>query len=466
MAEGYECPGTRDFAASGTIPGQMCFFSLMSRAAYLPKRSWLVGAANRLFPTLWQRGWLDPPHLDVDELIETAKRKSGLDDFGDEWFRHPLRQMVDALNGEAMLNPLGAFVAHGQIVKLLRDRLWTRHWFQAHPEILRQPLRSPVIVIGPMRSGTTRLHRLLAADTRFTHLRFFEAVCPAPHPHFMPGDTDPRPATAGRILSAVHHANPRTAAIHPTGPMQPEEELGLLVASAWGMKHEAQWRVPSYGRWCEGQDATPAYQHMARLLRLISWIRGDGGLRPWVLKTPQHMLDLPALLGTFPDARLVFIHRDPARVVDSSCSLAWNQMIIHSDQVDGDWVGREWLRKTTLQIERMRETRTRMNPSRMIDVRYSEMDRDWEQVMARIYEFLDMDIAPALPAMRRYMRSSDRTGQARAHRYTLAAFDLDEQEVRERFSAYIHDHDLAPRASRPRIHFTPAVTARKQSPAV
>lgn len=438
----------------------------MSSIASLPDRSWLVGTANRALSALWKKGWLPHPEIDDEALIEAAKTKYGLDDFGDGWFRKPLRQMVRALHGEARLNQLGQFVANGQIAKLLRDRLWTQYWFDRHPEILQRPLPGPVIVVGPMRSGTTRLHRLLAADARFAHMRFFEAVSPAPHPEFSRGDADPRSVTARRILTAVHRANPHTVAIHPTGPMEPEEELGLLVASAWGMKHEAQWMIPSYGRWSEAQDAAPAYEHMAKLLRLTGWARGETATRPWVLKTPQHMLDLPALLRTFPDARLVFIHRDPVRVVGSACSLVWNQMIIHSDHVDGRWVGQEWLRKTELQIDRMHAARTNICPTRMIDVRYSEMDRDWERVMARIYGFLDMDIAPALPAMRDYIRSADRQGRARPHRYSLSAFGLDDRDVRERFSSYIDAYDLTSRPQPSRIQFPLPVAARERSAAL
>src|SRR3546814_8665996 len=82
--------------------------------------------------------------------------------------------------------------------------------------------------------------------------------------------------------------------------MAPEEELGLLVASAWGMKHEAQWRVPAYARWCEEQDATPAYAHMADLLRLTGWLRGEDPAKPWLLETPQrseeHTSELQSLM--------------------------------------------------------------------------------------------------------------------------------------------------------------------------
>ena len=88
------------------------------------------------------------------------------------------------------------------------------------------------------------------------------------------------------------------------------------------MKHDAQWHVPSYAQWCEDEDPVPAYRHMANLLRLIGWSQQESSLRPWILKTPQHMLDLPALLEVFPDARLIFTHRDPKQFVASAASLS------------------------------------------------------------------------------------------------------------------------------------------------
>lgn len=436
----------------------------MSDLCELPKQSWLVRAANGVFPLLWERKWLPLPCLDDEQLIEQARRETGLSDFGDPWFRQPLRRLASALREEAQLNPLGQFAAHGQLAKLLRERLWAQHWFTTEPQIVQQSLPPPVIVVGAMRSGTTRLHRLLAADPRFAHMRFFEAVCPAPHPLFVPGGPDPRPAIAGRILSAVHRLNPRTATIHPTAPMEPEEELGLLVASAWGMKHETQWRVPSYGRWSEEQDATAAYRHMARLLQLVSWARGDTRPRPWVLKTPQHMLDLPALLRVFPDARLIFIHRDPVRVVGSACSLVWNQMIIHSNRVDSAWIGQEWLRKTRLQIDRTVVARATLDQRRTTDVHYADMDRDWEQVMRGVYDFLDMDIGPALPAMRGYARAAVRRTRAHPHRYALSSFGLQEHAVLEQFHDYVKDHDLDTGGRGARFHFAHRLpTTRKRA---
>lgn len=290
------------------------------------------------------------PELDADRLLESLRAQTGLDDFGDPWFRSPLEKLVTALRDEARLNNLGHFAAVGQLRKVLRDRLHAQAIFAEHPGIARRSLARPVIVVGPMRSGTTRLHRLLAADARFSHMRSFETINPVPSPDFTPGMPDRRWIFGRLAMGAVHAFNPNTAVIHPSGPFEPEEELGLLVRSIWGMKHEAQWNVPSYGRWAEAQDATPAYSSMAALLRLIGWARGEDDTRPWVLKTPQHMIDLPALLAVFPDAQ-IRVHAPRAVRCGGKLLFAGVEPDDHSDRVDPAAIGREWLRKTELQIE-------------------------------------------------------------------------------------------------------------------
>ena len=177
-------------------------------------------------------------------------------------------------------------------------------------------------------------------------MRSFETISPVPRPGFVHGGPDFRVTLAARIARLARLANPRTLTIHPTGPMEAEEELGLLVNSFWSAKHDAMWWVPSYGRWSEAQDPAPAYVQMVRLLKLIGWSQQASSLRPWVLKTPQHMFDLPVLLKMFPDARLIFTHRDPLAVVGSAASLAWNQTIIYSDHADARAIGAEWFRQT------------------------------------------------------------------------------------------------------------------------
>ena len=404
-----------------------------------PRRTRFIDIADGAIRGGRKLGVFGPPRLDKDALLEEAAAATGLNDFGDRWFEKPFEVLLDSVKHEAQLNAAGEFSATKMFHHVLRDRLYTQMWFGRHPEILARPLKNPVVIVGPMRSGTTRLHRLLAADQRFAHLRSFETISPVPRPEFeqvLAGEAeDFRPKLAARILKVARLANPRTLSIHPTGAYEPEEELGLVAASMYGMKWEAQWNVPSYAEWCHEESAIPAYRHMANLLRLIGWSQQESSLRPWILKTPQHMLDLPALLEVFPDARLIFTHRDPKQVVGSAASLAWNQTIIYSDHNDPAQTGRDWLGKTATMIARMRAARDAIPRERMIDVQYEDMETDWRGTMERVYRFLDLEMEPAVAGMEDYLSRSARL-KRHPHRYSLAEFGLREDEVNERFADY------------------------------
>jgi len=407
-----------------------------------PRRTRFIAIVNTAMALGRRSGLADRPVLEKEALLARAREITGLDDFGDPWFERPLSVLLEALNDEARLNAAGEWTAAKQIVKVLADRAWAERWFARHPEILARPLPHPVIVVGPMRSGTTRMHRLLAADRRFTHMRSFETISPVPRPEFIHGGPDFRVTLAARIARLARLANPRTLTIHPTGPMEAEEELGLLVNSFWSTKHDAQWWVPSYGRWCEAHDPAPAYRQMVRLLKLIGWSQQASSLRPWVLKTPQHLFDLPVLMQMFPDARLIFTHRDPLAVVGSAASLAWNQTIIYSDHADPARIGREWLRKTRVQLERMRRARRSIPAQRQIDVHYEDMDRDWRATMARVYRFLGLELAPALPAMEAYQRRAAAL-KRRPHCYSLEQFGLSPGRVLDELGDYVDAYGVS-----------------------
>ena len=410
-----------------------------------PRRTRFIDLAEIAIGVGRKAGLVGPARFEKNFLLDQAIETTGLADFGNRWFERPFDALLDSVRSEAQLNTAGEFSAMQMFHHVVRDRLYAQMWFQRHPEILARTVRRPVVIVGPMRSGTTRLHRLLASDRRFAHLRSFETISPVPRPGFeavLEGrEQDFRPKLASRIMKVARLANPRTLSIHPTGPYEPEEELGLVAASMYGMKWEAQWNIPSYAQWSAGESAVPAYRHMADLLRLIGWSQRESSLRPWILKTPQHMLDLPALLEVFPDARLIFTHRDPKQVVGSAASLAWNQTIIYSDHNDPEQTGRAWLGKTAQMVERMRAARDAIPRDRMIDVQYEDMETDWRATMERIYRFLDFEIEPALPGMQRYLDRSARL-KRKPHRYSLSEFGLREEEVSERFADYTDTYGI------------------------
>ncbi|MDB5690838.1 MAG: sulfotransferase [Sphingomonas bacterium] len=359
-------------------------------------------------------------------MIDRAVRAEGLDDFGGDHWRAPFAILIAALREEAALNSVGRTLAFGQLVKVLRERLRAQALWQAHPEILERPIVAPIVVLGSMRSGTTRIQRLLACDEGFAHTRLFESLSPVPEAG--PASVDLRVIKASAGLAFLHALNPALAAIHPSSARSPEEEFGLFSFAFSGAQFQAQWRTPGFARWWEGADVVPVYREFRRLLQTIGWSRGQRADAPWMLKAPQFLEELDALLTVFPDARLLCLGRDAVDVVGSSCSLVWQQQRIQSDAADRHWIGREWLHKTVRRVGAARAVRLAHPEVPQLDIAYAAMDRDWRHEIARIYDFLGLELTPA--TMRRMERFLSGSKAHRGHRYQIEEFGLSAGEVR------------------------------------
>ncbi len=392
----------------------------------------------------WSSGLLPPADLCPDRLRGIAEKETGLtaDTIDRDFFEDQLAALLPALHEEARLTDFGRLAAHGSILKVMKERMWFEQLLNDYPEIDRIELAPPIFVVGSMRSGTTRMQRLLAADPAHMALRLFEAQCPVPGPRSMAsranGKTDPRVAQVGRMLKLIVSINPAVTDIHPTGPLEVDEELGLLEQSLSSAQIEAQRRIPSFARHCETVDQTPAYARMKQLLKLRCWFEGSDPSRPFVLKTPQHMQDLAALHAVFPDSKLIFLHRDPVQLVASGASLAWNQMIIQSDHVDAQWVGQEWLHKTHHRLELVREVRRQIPEAQQFELLFDEVSADWEGSMRRTYAFLGRELEPAaLAAMAAYLKRAKLEHGYSRHRYRLEQFGLSAGAVRERLQDWL-----------------------------
>lgn len=386
----------------------------------------------------WATGVLPPADLCPERLRDLAEKDTGLtrDTIDRDFFERQLAVLLDDLHHEARLTDFGRLVAHGSILKVMKERMWFEALLAEHAEIDAIELAPPIIVVGPMRSGSTRMQRLLAADPGHDALKLFEAQCPVPGPKVRAahasGKPDPRIAQVGRALRFVTSINPAIGHIHPTGPLEVDEELGLNEQSLSGAIIEAQRRLPNFARYCEAVDQTPVYRRLKQLLKLRAWFGGHDPARPLVLKTPQHMQDLAALHSVFPDAHFLFLHREPVAVVASGASLAWNQMVVQSDHVDAHWVGREWLHKTAHRMTVTNNVRLRIPAARQFDLHFDAVTADWRHAVALVYRWLGQELRPeAVRAMEVYVaRAAAQHGYDR-HRYRLEDFGLDAGAVRE-----------------------------------
>lgn len=389
----------------------------------------LLDRANRALAAAWSRGRGQPPTLDPERIEAYAALKEGTGRVPGRHWREPFRLLLSDLENHAQLTPLGRVIANGQLVKLLRARCRAERLFERHPSIADMPVERPVIIMGPMRSGTTRLQRLLACDPRFRPTRLFETLDPVPHGR----GPDRRKPAAAAIAAFLRTANPLTHAIHPTGPFRPEEEFGYLSFAMHGAQFEVQWKVPRFARLGEMRDTRVVYRELRHLLQLNAWARREEGTRTWLLKCPQYTADPASLLHAFPDARLLFLRRDPVAVVASSASLVTQQRRIHSDAVDPYAIGAEWLAKSAWRARRTAEFRAANRQVPQLDLSYDEVGSDWRAAIGRVYDFVGWDLTPdVLAAMERYVR---RAKAHRKHLYSLGEFNLDPADIRKAWSS-------------------------------
>ncbi len=382
-----------------------------------PKR---IRLANKLLEQAWKSGLAQRPSLDPADLANAAGGAGS--DFGPSSIWWPNLELLTAsLEDEARLNPLGRVIAHGQIVSALKSRVRAYALWRQHPEILTRALPRPVIILGQMRSGTTRLQRMFASDPGFAVTRFYEGFNPVPLRKRRWSDDRIGRSAVGLALARA--LNPKFGAIHPTGVFAADEEIGLQSFSIFGSAFEAQWRIPTFARTLEQADTRPFYCEFAALVRMLAWLRGDAEDRPVVLKLPQFGQDIDALLAAFPDARIIRLEREPEATIASSASLVENQMRIQSDHVDPRWIGREWTRKTALRRARMDAALARPEIDALA-VPYDAMGSDWRSVMRLIYAFIGRPLTPETEQRMAITVARDRHGSFHQHRYDPERYGL------------------------------------------
>jgi hypothetical protein len=369
--------------------------------------------------------------LDPDEIEAFVLKRTGAARIGGEHWRPWFHLLAEELEQSAALSPLGRVIANGQLVGLLTARVRAERLLARHPEIHGQPLARPVIVMGPMRSGSTRVQRLLACDPRFAWTRLHESLFPVPS-----GRRDrKRVMAAAAVHRLLRTLNPAVQRIHPSGAMQPDEEFGHLSFAMTSAQAAVQWHVPGLVAAERKRDWAPVVAELKMLLRLNAWARGGTQGQRWLLKCPAYGDMADALFEAFPDASVIHLGRDPVKVVASSASLVLEQRRIHSDAADPQAIGHEWFGRT-LERQRAQDTaRTRHRNVAAFDLHYDEVSSDWRSAMHRVYRFVGEPLTVgAMQAMERYLEGSK---EHEGHRYDPRDFGLDEAEVRLAFGRVV-----------------------------
>ncbi len=216
----------------------------------------------------------------------------------------------------------------------------------------------------------------------------------------------------------------------PTGPTECQDLLGVEFRTA---HFDGMARVPSYMEWVVDCDMTGAYASHRRVLQLLQWHCPP---RLWHLKTPVHMLALDALRSSYPSAKFLWTHRDPAVVLGSVCSLIAYTRSWASDRDDAMELGQGQLILWAEAIRRALEFRDRIGEQSFADITHAELQSDPVGALAGAYDRLGLELGEGRGPVEEWARAHP-PGAGGTHEFALGDFGLDAGVVRERFSAYL-----------------------------
>ena len=395
-----------------------------------PHRPLPVRAINGIGAGLRRLG-LDVPRCDAGFLLDRATRTTGLSDFGEGPWREGFELMCRAVVEEARPNTIGRLACQNMLLIALEQRLQIVAHRAAHPAVAEAPIEKPIFIVGLPRTGTTILFNLLAHDPSNRAPLTWEVTRPYPPPETATYRVDPRIDEVRKIFANLDKLAPGLAAIHEFGSQLPQECPPIFAGAMQSMQFHILFRIPSYQRWLDAQSMVPAYAwHRIFLQHLQSRHPGER----WVLKSPAHLPCVDDLLAVYPDARILFTHRDPPRALASTASLYHVFRTMYADGVDPAQVGADVADVWVPYLHRARASRARHadKGAQFFDVQFEDVCADPVAVLARAYEHFGLELTPlARTAMDGFLAANPR-GSRGAHRYAQGDFGLDEGALRRR----------------------------------
>jgi hypothetical protein len=371
--------------------------------------------------------------LDAAVLHAKATAETGLDDFGADDYRERLDVYLAALQDISGLTGAGMVNFHTQILQYLKNRLLLTDLLARHPEIHDIELLSPVVIAGLPRTGTTHLHNLLAAASTFRTMPYWESMEPFPLAAEAGVSPDPRRSRMDVAVEFMNMVMPYFPLMHEMTTEHAHEEIQLLANDFSSMLMETVSHVPPWRDYYLAHDQTPHYQYVATQLKAMQFLRGG---RRWLLKSPQHLEQLPVLNHVFPGTVVVFTHRDPVPVVLSMLTMLVYTARMHRTPVPVQEIAVSWVDRLERMLAALIRDRDLIAADHSTDIRFDDFMADDPGVVAQVYDLAGEPMTDeARAAISEYLAGHQR---GRLGRVATSAemFGLDEDDLRARFTPY------------------------------
>jgi hypothetical protein len=361
-------------------------------------------------------------------------------DFGPDQFIEGLLILLSALEAEANLSVVGRLAVRWDVLRCLRNLLRLRQEEERAPAVCDTPIRQPLIITGLPRSGTTFLHRLLDCDPARRSPRCWQTMAPyAP----MRG-RDRRIEQTDRELRTFAHMAPGFRDVHPLTARMPQECTEITAQVFQSLRFDTTFRIPSYLAWQDAHGHALAYRFHKRFLQHLQHQSEDDpdGVR-WVLKCPDHVFALDAVRAVYPDARVVFVHRDPLKVLPSVARLTEILRQPFTQRQDRAEIGAQVTSRWHQGAEAMIDAaRSNDGSAPICHIQYRDLTQDPLGTIERLYAHFGMSLGEdAVRDITAEVNREKRGGYAR-NVYHFADHGLDAQRERGFFVDYMRHFDI------------------------
>lgn len=380
---------------------------------------------------------------DADGLMEMAVRRTSLSDFGDPARNAGLQAFSAALRDELWGNlpePVRD-QAVDYAVHMLATRLKLVADRKQYPEIARQKITRPIIVVGPPRSGSTLLHTLLSLDPEAMAPEHWICLEPSPPPALGPPSAE-RLGQAERRMMAMFERIPD---IFITHPYMIEEGAGALAecgSDILNMVFSCQqlwclYRAETFRRYLLDADHTAALGFHHDFLQQVQW--GQAG-KHWALKGSDYLLRLEETAAQYPDAMLVWTHRDLAQQLGSLANIQAILCGVAGEPLSGgarEAVGRLAIEHQRASFEKGMRARDRIGEDRFLDVSYHDVMASPVRTVERIYERFGRQVSEAhRAAIHDWLANNPQTKHG-VHKYAMDEFGLNAEATNRQFGDYV-----------------------------
>jgi hypothetical protein len=349
---------------------------------------------------------------------------------------------------DSLMPPFAMRAEHAQRLAI---RIGIRAHLRATPQILDVPVRRPLFILGLFRTGTTLLFNLLAREGSVRAPRLWEMLNPLPPPEQETYESDPRIAEADRRIQDIYQFIPEMRYIHHLDARAPEECAFLLREDYCLEEHRFSQEIPAMAEWLARQDYRDFYRHHRVMLQYLGSRYAPES--HWVLKAPFHLWHVPELLDTYPDASLVFTHRDPEQVVASSISLFTLTPRKIWRSYDPKKVGASLLQRLAegwrLAIRAREAMIAAGKGGQIFDCDYRDIVADPIGVARSIGEHFGRPLTAASEQKMRAYLDDNPKDKYGSHKYALEQFGLTTADVHQAFADYHQYFDRGKGSSAP-----------------